>query len=134
MRKKRVAPRSKTNSARSAGENHATELFKAGAVVVATLSNPREKFWGVILALSAAGLTTRAIELASFEDSANMVRGGESFVPSALFFPMHRVERIEIDQTQGSIISLAQRFESRTGLPAEDLFASPTVPGRRARS
>ena len=42
--------------------------FQPGTMVVVTLSNPREKLWGTILALSSEGLSLRGIELASFED------------------------------------------------------------------
>ena len=45
--------------------------------MIATLSNPREKFWGMILALAAEGLSLSGAELASFEDLAVMVRDGE---------------------------------------------------------
>jgi len=40
--------------------------FQPGTMVVVTLANPREKFWGAILALIAEGLSLRGIELASF--------------------------------------------------------------------
>ena len=53
--------------------------FSPGAVVIATLCNPREKFWGMILALAPEGLSLSGAELASFEDLAVMVRDGEPF-------------------------------------------------------
>src|SRR2546427_6905168 len=42
--------------------------FHVGSMVIATLGNPREKFWGAILALTPEGLSLCGIELASFED------------------------------------------------------------------
>ncbi|HEX4784201.1 MAG TPA: hypothetical protein VH350_07655 [Candidatus Sulfotelmatobacter sp.] len=90
--------------------------FAPGAVVIATLSNPREKFWGMILALAAAGLSLSGVELASFEDLAVMVRDGEPFTPAVVFFPMHRLERVELDLPDGSLPSLSQRFLAKTGL------------------
>ena len=90
--------------------------FQAGAMVVVTLGTPREKFWGAILALTAEGLSLRGIELASFEDLVAMVKDGEPFSPGVVFFPMHRVERMELDLPDGSIPSLSQRFTSKTGL------------------
>ncbi|MGC1649664.1 MAG: hypothetical protein WA741_27890, partial [Candidatus Sulfotelmatobacter sp.] len=68
------------------------EPFVRGALVIATLCNPREKFWGMILALAAEGLSLSGAELASFEDLAVMVRDGEPFTPAVVFFPMHRIE------------------------------------------
>jgi hypothetical protein len=85
-------------------------------MVVATLGNPREKFWGVVLSLAGEGLSLCGIELASFEDLVSMVRESEPFASSVVFFPMHRVERIELDLPDGAIPSLSQRFAAKTGI------------------
>jgi hypothetical protein len=100
--------------------------FAPGTIVVVTLGNPREKLWGAVLALTSEGLSLCGIELASFEDLISMVKEGEPFSPSVVFFPMHRLERMELDLPDGSIPSLSQRFTSKTGLgPAEVLFRQP---------
>jgi hypothetical protein len=90
--------------------------FSPGAIVIATLSSPREKFWGMILALAPTGLSMSGAELASFEDLAVMVRDGEPFTPAVVFFPMHRIERVELDLPDGNLPSLSQRFLAKTGL------------------
>ncbi len=90
--------------------------FQPGALVIATLGNPREKFWGMILALAPEGLSLSGAELASFEDFTAMVKDGEPFTPAVVFFPMHRIERVELDLPDGTLPSLAQRFLTRTGL------------------
>ena len=92
------------------------EPFSPGALVIATLCNPREKFWGMILALAPEGLSLSGAELASFEDLTVMVRDGEPFTPAVVFFPMHRIERVELDMPDGTLPSLSQRFLSKTGL------------------
>jgi len=92
-----------------------SEVFVPGAIVIATLSNPREKFWGMILALAAEGLSLSGAELASFEDLAVMVRDGEPFTAAVVFFPMHRIERVELDLPDGNLPSLSQRFLTKTG-------------------
>lgn len=92
------------------------EPFLPGALVIATLANPREKFWGLILALAPAGLSLSGVELASFDDLAVMVRDGEPFTPAIVFFPMHRIERVELDLPDGNLPSLSQRFLAKTGL------------------
>ena len=80
-----------------------------------TLNTPREKFWGVVLELTTAGLGVRGIDLNSFDDFAHLVRDGEPAAASAVFFPMHRIERIELDTRNGSIPSLAERFSTKSG-------------------
>src|ERR1700739_2021228 len=92
------------------------EPFSPGAVMIATLCNPREKFWGMILALAPEGISLSGAELASFEDLAVMVRDGEPFSPAVVFFPTHRIERVELDLPDGGLPSLSQRFKAKTGL------------------
>jgi hypothetical protein len=90
--------------------------FRPGTMVLVTLGNPREKFWGAILSLAPEGLSLCGVELASFDDLVSLVREGEPFSPGVVFVPMHRVERMELDLPDGSIPSLSQRFASKTGL------------------
>lgn len=100
-------------------EQRAANPFAPGAIVLVTLNNPREKFWGAIVELAAAGLSIRGLDLNCFEDSASMLHSGEAFDPNLVFFPMQRVERIELDAATPGIPSLSQRFASKTGLDAE---------------
>jgi hypothetical protein len=102
--------------------------FRTGAVVIATLSNPREKFWGAILQLSALGLSLRGVDLSSFDDFTAQVRDGEPFAAGVMFFPMHRVERLELDLPEGSIPSLAQRFAQKTGQDPAPILVSEFLP------
>jgi len=90
--------------------------FHPGVMVLVTLGNPREKFWGAILSLASEGLSLCGVELASFDDLISLIKDGEPFSPGVVFVPMHRVERMELDLPDGSIPSLSQRFASKTGL------------------
>ena len=95
------------------------EGFEKNAVVIINLVNPKEKFFGVLTALSPAGLTMRAINLDSFDDWVREVaRGGESNLDLiTMFVPLFRVERIFLDEPLGAIKSYAQRFEESVGTP-----------------
>jgi hypothetical protein len=108
--------------------------FSPGALVIATLCNPREKFWGMILALAAEGLSLSGAELASFEDLTVMVKDGEPFTPAVVFFPMHRIERVELDLPDGSLPSLSQRFFSKTGLEPVAALAPSSASQENART
>jgi hypothetical protein len=121
--KKRAKPADVLNDV-SLTPSAVLEPFRPGAVVLVTLNNPREKLWGKILALDPAGLSLCGVELASFEDAINMFIGGEPLAVAALFFPMHRVERLELDLPSGTIPSLSQRFISRTGVEASVALAN----------
>lgn len=100
--------------------------FVPGALVIATLCNPREKFWGMILALAPEGLSLSGAELALFEDLTVMVRDGDPFIPAVVFFPMHRVERVELDLPDGSLPSLSDRFLAKTSLEPSAVLAPRT--------
>jgi hypothetical protein len=98
--------------------------FRRGSMTVVTLGNPREKFWGIVLTLSLEGLSLSGIELTSFEDVTALVKSGEWFTPAVVFFPMHRIERIELNCPDGGLPSLTQRFQSLTGMDAAVILAT----------
>lgn len=88
-----------------------------GAPVVVYLHSPREKVFGVLLALQPAGVTLRGLDLAAFEDWLRQEARGEEpgLGPLTLFFPMNRVERLERDETMGGLEGFADRFRRETG-------------------
>ena len=88
------------------------------SIVVLTLYSPREKIWGELVALTPAGITVRGMELNAFEEVLRQIGAGEAGVGvlSIVFYPMHRVERMAMDETVGEIPSLAERFERKVGL------------------
>src|SRR5437588_9520744 len=92
-----------------------SDPFSAGNVVVVTVNMPREKFWGALLALTPAGASLRGIDLNSLEDFARQVRDGDEVNANIVFFPMHRIERIESDTRNGEIPSLQERFANKAG-------------------
>ena len=92
--------------------------FAHGALVLITLNSPREKFWGAVLEIAPAGVSVRGLDLNSFDEVTGMVRADEHVMPATVFFPLNRMERMELDVSNGPIPSLAERFESKSGQPA----------------
>ena len=93
------------------------------------MTNPREKFWGAILHLAGEGLSLRGVDVASFDDLASQVKNGEPFTSGVVFFPMHRVERIELDASVNGLPSLAQRFAAEAGMEVAPLLRGTVGPG-----
>lgn len=120
-------PRTLVNADESCGP------FRVRALVLVTLNMPREKFWGAILGLSTAGLSIRGIDLNSFEDFAAQIRAGEPVSAAAVFFPMHRIERVELDTRNGDIPSLGDRFHSKTGRDFAEFLGSAFDAGSGGR-
>jgi hypothetical protein len=99
------------------------EPFAPGSVVIITLNHPREKYWGAVLAISPAGIAIRGIDLNSFDDFNRQVNAREPAAPHVVFFPMHRVERMEADLRNGEFPSMAERFETKTRRTSAELFS-----------
>jgi len=99
--------------------------LQPNSIILLSFHSPKEKIWGQLVSLHAAGVTVRGIDLNSFDDFIRQVLDpdGERVGLSTLFFPMQRVERIALDEPQGSIPSMAQRFEQKVGRSLADYLA-----------
>jgi hypothetical protein len=106
--------------------------FQPGTMVVLTLGTPREKFWGSLLALAPQGISICGIELVSFDDLVSLVKENEPYSPGVVFFPMHRVDRMELDLPDGTIPSLSQRFAKQTGLNPSAVLSPNHAPSPEA--
>ena len=90
--------------------------MKKFSAVLVNLQNPREKVWGILLSIQSSGVTVRGIDLNSFDDwSRSVGRGDSEMGLSTMFLPIHRVERVNQDESVGSVRSLADLFEERVG-------------------
>lgn len=94
------------------------------ATVLLILHSPREKIWGQLAALTAAGITVRGIDLNGFEEWLKQWGSDEQGSLTTIFYPLHRVERIELDESAGGIPSLEERFRQRTGMTLRQYLQS----------
>ena len=107
-------------------------MIESGSFVVMHLQNPREKFWGMLVDLNAAGVTLVGLDLNSFEDWTRMVASnGRNIGMTAMFLPMWRIERISLDQTVDDLLSLQAQFEVRVGIPVRQ-YLEGNIPGAGA--
>jgi len=97
----------------------------SGQLVLVSLHNPREKFWGLLVSLEPAGVSVRGVDLQSLDDFSQLVKSGEPASASSVFFPMHRVQRIEEDTRTGELPSLAEQFRAKTGIDVHKFFQEP---------
>jgi len=86
-------------------------------LVLLSCAAPREKFWGVLLALNPSGATLRGLSLDTFEDwlRERAGAGPASLGPVTLFIPARRIERIELDESVGTVEGLGERFARLVG-------------------
>jgi hypothetical protein len=96
-----------------------------GSPIVVYLHSPREKVWGVLRDLNAAGVFVLGIDLNTFDDWVQMViRGERNIGLTHVFVPMWRVERVSLDESIDDIQSLAAQFFTRVGVSVEDYLKS----------
>jgi len=99
---------------------------EVGSIVIVSLTSPREKMWGQLVLLEAKGVTIRGIELDAFDDFIRQVMKQEETAVglNTVFLPMHRVERIMVDEASGSIPSLSERFHAKVGLTVQEYLGT----------
>lgn len=105
------------------------EGFAPNSLVIVNLVNPKEKFFGVLRALSSAGVTLRAMNLDSFEDWIRQIGRDEDeeLEMVTMFVPLFRVERIFLDEPVGAVPSYAQRFRQVVGREVADYLGLASV-------
>ncbi len=103
--------------------------MEINTIVIVSLTAPKEKIWGQLVALNSAGVTVRGIDLGSFDDFIRQILDHEEDTVglTTVFYPMHRVERIAQDEASGTIPSLADRFRARVGLTIQEYLGIETT-------
>ena len=91
--------------------------MKLNSVVIVNLQAPRERFFGRLLDVATYGVTVRGIDLNAFSDwMAHITQGEESGVmPTTVFFPIQRVEKIILDEGIGALPSFSDTFLTMVG-------------------
>jgi hypothetical protein len=103
------------------------EDVSAGALVILHCGNPREKMWGVVVRLDAVGFVLRGLDLDSVEDWLRQERAGAERLigPTTFFVPLHRVLRIDLDETGSAVESYGDRFSAACGRDVLEALQDP---------
>jgi len=92
--------------------------------VVLHLQNPKEKYWGILQRNTAAGVWLTGVDLKTVEERLSFYAGDSKhgFMLSSTFFPMHRVEKITVDENCGEIPSVIETLLSRGMINLENII------------
>lgn len=91
--------------------------IETGESLIIILHTPREKLFGVLHEINAAGVFLRGIDLNYFDEWTRAIANGEQYLPMQDYFlPMWRVERLTRDENSAGLLSLTEQFEQRTNL------------------
>jgi hypothetical protein len=106
--------------------------LRPGVAVLVFLREPKERMWGRLVEMRAEGVIIRGLDLATFDDWLQQeARGSDELIgPTTAFYPMHRIERLEIDETIGPVVSCSDRFEAGVGRSVAEAIPLPLGSGR----
>jgi len=98
------------------------EAFEAGTLVIVHCQEPREKLWGMLVRLDRVGAVLRGLNLNAVEDWLRQEKhGGDRLInASTQFIPLHRVERLYVDETTAVSKSFADRYGETHGGDVRD--------------
>ena len=105
------------------GNPYRQDQYWTNRIVLVTLHSPREKYWGAVQDTSPAGITLRGMDLNSLDDFARQIGSDDNPSLNIVFFPMTRIERMELDVRNGEIPSLNERFANKAGVTLDTLLA-----------
>ena len=96
--------------------------MRLNSIVIVNLQAPPERFFGRLLEISTAGVTLRGIDLNAFGDWMNHItyREESGVQPTTVFYPLHRIEKIILDEGIGAIPSLSDTFLRGVGSAVVD--------------
>jgi hypothetical protein len=100
--------------------------FADGTAAVLYLNDPKEKIWGLVVSVSAAGVVLRGLRLDSFEDWMRQEARNEEELLGLVtsFYPLPRIERLEEDRSVGSVVSYSDRFGEAVGRSVHEAIAA----------
>jgi hypothetical protein len=95
---------------------------KLNSIVIVNLQAPRERFFGRLFDIATYGVTVRGIDLNAFGDWMDHIthREESGVQPTTVFFPIHRIEKIILDEGIGALPSFSDTFLTKVGSAVED--------------
>src|SRR5262245_47464040 len=96
--------------------------MKMDSIVIVNLQNPKARCFGRLVDITSPGVTSRGIDINAFEDWMDHITHREEtgVQPTTVFFPIHRIEKIIMDEGIGAIPSLSDTFLTKVGSAGED--------------
>ena len=106
------------------------DAIAPGELVILHCCNPREKVWGLLMRLDGFGVVVRGLDLNSVEDWLRQEVSGSTalIAPSTQFIPVHRVERIFLDESSAAVPGYGDRYRTACGRDPREALAGGEAP------
>lgn len=94
--------------------------ISVGQCVIVYLADPREQVFGMLMQMAASGVVVRGLSISSVDDwlrelSPEWAEESAGYGLATTFFPMHRVEKMSLDEASYGAPPIHERFLQRTG-------------------
>ena len=98
--------------------------MNVNSFVVVNLHSPPERFVGRLIEIGMPGVTLRGLDLGGFDAWMNDIvrKERDGVCPSTMFFPLHRIEKILLDEDIGEIPSLSKTFLTKIGASIDEFL------------
>ncbi len=98
--------------------------MEPGQFILVHLIEPNERFWGRLIKLSESGLVLRGIDVRQIELFKYQFRQQEKTVfPQTFFFPMRRVQKVDLDEPLDRLPSVIDAVKELSGLDEDTIMA-----------
>jgi hypothetical protein len=97
--------------------------MQTGEFVLVHLIEPNERVWGRLSSLKESGVVVRGIDVGQIETFKFQFKRGERQVfTQTVFFPMRRIQKIDLDEPVGAIPSVIQAVLDISGLDEDAIM------------
>ena len=113
--------------------------ISVGHCVVVYLGNPREQIFGMLVQMNASGVVLRGLSIGSVDDwlrelSPEWAEESAGYGLATTFYPMHRVEKMSLDEPSYGAAAIHERFEQRTGFSFKEFIRREEAEHGRAHA
>ncbi len=97
--------------------------MKPGTYINVHLIEPVERLWGRLIKLDQAGVVIRGVDVKQVETFKFQFNREDKLVfPQTIFFPMRRVQKVDLDEALDTLPSVIETIEEITGLSRNDII------------
>ena len=98
--------------------------MEPGQFVNIHLTDPTERIWGRLKRLDPAGVVVRGIDVRQIDTFRYQFRKDQPTVfPQTLFFPMHRVLKIDLDEPVDHLPAIIESIKRATGMDEDQIMS-----------